>query len=136
MNKQDLDKVQTLVNNTTVYETDLDQYHQVEMWEEAGKYGDCEDFAIKKLRMLLKMGWPIAKLRLAICWVGEKAPDTGHAVLLAELDNRIYVLDNRYDWVYEPTENPEYVWNSCQRIGGVKEWVTCRSVFSRFYPED
>lgn len=132
MNKQDLDQVQSEVNNTVIYEDDMVQYRRPEYWEEAGKYGDCEDYAIKKLHLLLKRGWDIKKLRLCIVWVGEKANDTGHAVLIAELDGRMYCLDNRADQVYEVNQNPEYVWNSIQRVGGERTWVTCESLFRRF----
>lgn len=132
MNIQDLVKVQTEVNDSTIYETDIDQYGKCEYWEEAGKYGDCEDFAIKKMHQLLKMGWDIKKLRLCICWVGIKDKGTGHAVLIAELNNKLYCLDNRADGVYEVDKNPDYVWNSIQREGGEKVWVACRDLFHKF----
>ena len=135
MRFEDLQEVQEQVNSSTIYKTDLEQYNKEEYWEEAGKYGDCEDYAIKKLHLLLKRGWDIKKLRLCICWVGEKAADTGHAVLLAEFNNHLYVLDNRYDGVYEPFSVPWYIWNSCQREGGSKDWVACQALFRRFYPE-
>jgi Predicted periplasmic protein len=44
----------------------------------AGKFGDCEDYALAKRSALLHAGWPKDKLGLCVCYTqsGE-----GHCVL-------------------------------------------------------
>lgn len=134
MKIEDLVEVQMKVNAEVVYEDDQITYNQPEYWEIAQQVGDCEDYALRKLRELLARGWPIEKLRLAFCWVGTVGSNNGHGVLIAEFENDLYVLDNRYEGVYAVPDIDEYVWHSCQEIGGSRRWVPCRQVFEKFYP--
>lgn len=53
--------------------------------------GDCEDYALSKRKRLLAMGWSSSKLRIATALTRD---GTGHAVLIARLDNQDVVLDN------------------------------------------
>lgn len=111
----------SLVNakvNLLPYKSDGERYGTPELWEEIDEGGgDCEDFAIAKLRRLLLDGWPISALRLACCFV-----ETGeyHAVLLADLDGKTYVLDNRRAYPTEYDLLP-YTWDKLQ-IAGTHEW--------------
>ena len=41
------------VNASVKYKTDLGQYNVPEFWTVAGKYGDCEDYALLKRKMLI-----------------------------------------------------------------------------------
>lgn len=104
--------------NLLPYKSDADRYGQPEWWDEInGSGGDCEDFAIAKMRRLLADGWPISSLRLATCYV-----ETGeyHAVLLADLDGQTYVLDNRYPHPMEHDMLP-YEWHKLQ-VAGTQTW--------------
>lgn len=132
MRLQDLHDVQRLINRAVTYREDYDQYGLIEFWAEAGAEGDCEDYAIRKLRTLLLAGWDIKKLRLCFCWVNYKAPLNGHAVLIAELDGKLYALDNAYDYVYTIAERKNYIWGSCQEEGGSRKWVNCSDLFPKF----
>ena len=60
--------------------------------------GTCSNFAVAKLRALVKMGWPVELLRLACCYTET---DEYHAVLVATLNMQDWVLDNRKPF---PTE--------------------------------
>jgi predicted transglutaminase-like cysteine proteinase len=53
-------------------------------------YGDCEDYALLKRRMLIESGWPREALLLTVVR-GERE---GHAVLTVTTDKGDYVLDN------------------------------------------
>ena len=44
------------------HRTDLYQYGVPEFWTVAGKFGDCEDYALAKRNALLNAGWPKDKL--------------------------------------------------------------------------
>jgi predicted transglutaminase-like cysteine proteinase len=128
----DLHNVQRLINRAVEYREDYDQYGLIEHWTEAGAFGDCEDYAIRKLRVLLLAGWDIKKLRLCFCWVDFKAPKQGHAVLIAEHNGKLYVLDNNADHVYSVAQRPNYIWGSCQVEGGSRAWAKCSEVFPRY----
>lgn len=69
--------------------------------------GDCEDYAIAKLRRLvLTHGFPIERLRLATCFVGRTGPNNpgeAHVVLVLEAPDDQYVLDNiQHDLMTHP----------------------------------
>ena len=75
------------VNASVTYKTDLEQYGRLEYYEPAGKYGDCEDYALPKRQRLVDAGEPIADMLLATCYL----PDgQGHMVLLVKTDQDWY----------------------------------------------
>lgn len=117
MHTDDLTIVNTKVNQFP-YKSDPSRFGSLEQWEEIDiEGGDCEDFAIGKLRMLLGRGWSIQQLRLATCWV-----ETGeyHAVLLVDIGEETWVLDNRYPFPMEHDLLP-YKWDKLQ-IAGTRKW--------------
>ena len=81
------ERINSDVNASVTYKTDLEQYDTPEIWREAG-------FARKDLH-------------LACCWV-----ETGgyHAVLLCNTSKGWFVLDNRYTWPMTPKSLP-YRWD-------------------------
>ena len=96
------------VNSDTTYRTDLYQYGVPEFWTVAGKFGDCEDYALAKRNALLNAGWSKDKLGLCVCYTqsGE-----GHCVLWVETDKGSFILDNNYAFPVKPSELP-YKWES------------------------
>lgn len=89
----------------------------------AGQWaGDCDDFAVEKLRRLLARGWPRGALRLTVCVVAG----VGHCVLCVVTDGGRAVLDNRhagvayadhrlysgYTWVGEEWPGHTFWWRS------------------------
>lgn len=60
-------------------------------WTVDSTRGDCEDYAILKRKRLLAMGWSSSRLRIATALTQD---GTGHAVLIARLNNQDVVLDN------------------------------------------
>lgn len=101
------DRINTQVNDSVTYKTDLAQYGRPEYWCEAGRYGDCEDYALLKRQLLLEQGWPNDKLILACC---DISPTEYHCVLIAETDKGFYVLDNRHPNLMQPSLLP-YKWD-------------------------
>jgi predicted transglutaminase-like cysteine proteinase len=79
--------------------------------------GDCDSYATEKYRRLVAAGWPKSALRLATC-----VTETGgyHAVLLADLGEETWVLDNRYPHPMEHALLP-YKWDKFQ-IAGTQQW--------------
>lgn len=110
-------EINSLVNRSTTYMTDMQQYGVPEYWEPANKYGDCEDYALLKRVKLIESGFDPTALHLACCWV-----ETGeyHCVLLAETDNGIFALDNRRSLPVPPSELP-YKWHKAWQDGKWRE---------------
>ena len=101
-------RINAQVNASVTYKTDLAQFEVPEFWQEAGKFGDCEDYALAKRSALLHTGWPKDKLGLCVCYTqsGE-----GHCVLWVETDKGSFILDNNYAFPVKPSELP-YKWES------------------------
>ena len=78
------ERINSQVNASVQYKTDLEQYSRPEFWVEANTFGDCEDYALLKRESLLKAGFDRKDLHLACCW-----DETGayHCVLLCRTDN-------------------------------------------------
>jgi len=101
------ERVNSDVNASVTYKTDLEQYDKPDFWVETGTFGDCEDYALRKRELLLNTGFARKDLHLACCWT-----ETGdyHCVLLCNTSNEWFVLDNRYTWPMTPKSLP-YKWD-------------------------
>ena len=64
-------------------------------------YGDCEDYALLKRRILIEAGWPREALLLTLV---RGADGEGHTVLTVTTDKGDYVLDNQNENVVAWTE--------------------------------
>lgn len=119
MNNHDLVDVNHEVNRLP-YVSDAERYGKVDYWariDEEG--GDCEDFALGKLNRLLEKGWPIARLRLAVC----RVPSVGtgkHGVLSVTADDSEYILCNMQarPMTLGDAQRGGYVPESIQQSGG------------------
>jgi predicted transglutaminase-like cysteine proteinase len=83
-----LDDVNGTVNRTVHYVAEADGRNE---WLVAETEGDCEDFAIRKRRDLIRRGFPPLDLSVVVV--------PGHAMLVARTPRGAYVLDNRTDKV-------------------------------------
>lgn len=102
------ERVNREVNESTEYRTDAAQYHRPDFWVPAGRFGDCEDYALAKRGHLLSAGFESSDLGLCICLTetGE-----GHCVLAVNTDRGWFILDNRAAWPVSPSSLP-YKWDS------------------------
>lgn len=102
------ERINNTVNTSVTYKTDLEQYNKPEHWCLPSDFGDCEDYALLKRKVLLEQGWPNDKLGLCVCYtqLGE-----GHCVLWVETDKGSFILDNNYAFPVKPSELP-YKWES------------------------
>ncbi len=83
--------------NSISSQQDKDFYGKNEYWatpEEfmRNKRGDCEDYAIAKYFALQHFTWP--KKDLWVVFLHDKVNVGGHAILLAKIDDKRFVLDN------------------------------------------
>ena len=73
-------------------------------WTPGVTSADCDSFATAKMQRLIQYGWPEKDMRLACCFVEPQAgakPNRYHCVLLVDLNDITYVLDNRYPYPME-----------------------------------
>ena len=101
------ERINSDVNASVKYKTDSQQFCVPEFWTVAGKYGDCEDYALAKRTALLNAGWPKDKLGLCVC----EAFGSGHCCLWVDTDKGSFILDNNYAFPMKPSELP-YKWES------------------------
>lgn len=115
----DLSRLNKDINHRIEYRSDKFTTGFAEWWEVADKYGDCEDYALKKLQVLYQQGVRIEDLILATAYV-----ETGeyHTVLLVNINGRFAVMDNRSDVAYW-IEDSCYKWMMRQQIGGSRTWI-------------
>lgn len=70
-----------------------------DVWTVAPASGDCDDYAVTKRWRLMRLGFPVSALRLAIARTRE---GEGHAILIVRTDKGELALDNRtgaiLDW--------------------------------------
>ena len=102
-----VERINSDVNARVTYKSDLEQFDTPEFWAMAGKFGDCEDYALAKREALLQAGWPKDKLGLCIC----EAFGSGHCCLWVDTDKGSFILDNNYAFPVKPSELP-YKWES------------------------
>ena len=89
----DLVRINKWVNETIKPMTDMDHWGVVEKWSYPDDgYGDCEDYALLKRRMLIDAGWPREALLMTV--VREKNGN-GHAILTVKTDKGEFILDNQ-----------------------------------------
>jgi predicted transglutaminase-like cysteine proteinase len=89
----DLVRINKWVNENVKPMTDMDHWGVVEKWSYPDDgYGDCEDYALLKRRMLIEAGWPREALLITV--VRERNGD-GHAILTVKTDKGEFILDNQ-----------------------------------------
>ena len=116
-------RVNQYVNRTIIRRSDRSAYGVNDRWATplayGQRYGDCEDYALEKRRLLVKAGVPPQALNIALAttrW-GDS-----HAVLLLSAGGGEYVLDNLDAWIL-PWDQAPYRWRARQVGGDPFLWV-------------
>ncbi|WP_321502774.1 transglutaminase-like cysteine peptidase [Breoghania sp.] len=89
-------KVNAEINRRIRPVSDMDLYHREEVWTYPVNAGDCEDFALLKRKVLIKLGWPASSLLMTVV---RDIDGSGHAVLTVRTDRGDLVLDNQIEAV-------------------------------------
>lgn len=106
------------VNADVRYKTDAEQYRKAEYWAyPENMYGDCEDYALEKIKRLVALGWSRNELKLTTCWIIKGRNDSYHAVLTVDTDKGTFVLDNNFPRVM-PIDQVDYDWHK-REVPGV-----------------
>jgi len=73
------ERINSQVNASVTYKTDLEQFGVPEFWCEARSgFDDCDGYALLKRALLKEQGFDEDKIHIATCWINVKAIDTGH----------------------------------------------------------
>src|SRR5262249_43485916 len=89
----ELKHINVAVNTRFKPMTDMEHWGVVERWNYPDDgYGDCEDYALEKRKLLMQAGWPREALLMTV--VRDQHGD-GHAVLTVKTDRGELILDNQ-----------------------------------------
>jgi len=89
----ELKRINIAVNTKIKPMTDMDHWGVVERWNYPDDgYGDCEDYALQKRKLLMQAGWPREALLMTVV---RDHNGNGHAVLTVKTDRGEYILDNQ-----------------------------------------
>jgi predicted transglutaminase-like cysteine proteinase len=116
---QDLIEINDVVNQTVLARSDQDLFGVVDYWTIAGKYGDCEDYALTKQQMLRQRGWPMGSVLITVV---RDENGEGHAILTARTTRGDFVLDNRQPKVVAWTVTP-YQYIKRQSVLSPRIWL-------------
>jgi predicted transglutaminase-like cysteine proteinase len=114
-----LQQVNRYVNSTVKPVEDRVTSGQSENWSlPINNKGDCEDYALLKMKTLLDIGFPASKLALSV--VLDHHGDN-HLVLLARLKSGDYVLDN-LAYNVKPWQRTGYTFLASQNFKRKSSW--------------
>jgi predicted transglutaminase-like cysteine proteinase len=118
---KDLERINHFVNAHVTPMTDMDHWGVVERWNYPDDgYGDCEDYALQKRKMLMQAGWPRQALLMTV--VRDRNGD-GHAVLTVKTDKGEFILDNEIDEIL-PWADTGYHFVKRQSQSDPNVWVS------------
>jgi len=100
--------------------SDMDHWGKIDQWDyPADGYGDCEDYALLKRRLLIDEGMPRQALLITIV---KDESNEGHAILTIKTNKGEYMLDNLVNDVKPWTQVP-YRFVKRQSQTNQNEWV-------------
>ena len=118
---KDLVRINRSVNTNVKPMTDMEHWGVVEKWSlPSDGYGDCEDYALLKRKMLIDAGWPREALLITV--VRDKKGE-GHAVLTVKTDKGEFILDNQAEEILLWSETG-YRFVKRQSQGNPNLWVS------------
>ena len=116
---QELVDINNLVNAAIQPVTDIEYYQLAEYWTYPDQYGDCEDYALAKRKLLIERGWHPSTLLMTVV---RETDGAGHAVLMVRTDRGDLVLDNQRGDILLWNQTPyQYLKRQSQADAG--RWV-------------
>ena len=82
---------------------------------------DCDGFAFTCVKLMLERGVPPENVLFIVC---ETETGEGHAVSGVTVDDKTYILENRYRYVYDWEKEPlgKYVWKFYMKFDDPGQW--------------
>jgi predicted transglutaminase-like cysteine proteinase len=117
---KELIRINSWVNNHIKPMSDMAHWGVLDRWSYPDDgYGDCEDYALLKRRMLMQAGWPREALLMTVV---RDQNGEGHAVLTVKTDKGEFILDNQREGVLLWSETG-YEFLSRQSQSDPNKWV-------------
>jgi predicted transglutaminase-like cysteine proteinase len=117
---EQLETVNTVVNETVRPLDDQDHYGVAEFWTvPVDGQGDCEDYVLAKRKMLTLLGLPAEALRITVVL---NRNNVRHAVLTAVTTRGDYVLDSAQRDIL-PADQTGYHWIERQDAASPTGWI-------------
>lgn len=113
--RRELEAVNLIVNKMVREQPDRGD----DFWELNIVQGDCEDFALLKQQVLVRLGWPRSSVLIGVV-EGDVYPY--HAVLIVRTRQGDFVLDNLTDRVVD-WKDTVYSWVIRESAADVTKWV-------------
>jgi predicted transglutaminase-like cysteine proteinase len=109
--RQRVAEINRWVNARLSFADDTVTAHQADQWSDAARTlrrgrGDCEDYAIAKMRLLEAAGVDPSDMYLVVA--RDLARQADHAILVVRDNDRLVVLDNGTDRVLESAQVRDY----------------------------
>jgi len=92
-----IEQVDERVNHTIKPMSDWEHWGVIDQWDlPLDGYGDCEDYALLKRKLLISLGLPAQALLMTIV---KDEQGEGHAILTVKTNRGDFILDNMRDGV-------------------------------------
>jgi len=99
-----IQRINDRVNKSIKPMSDMEHWGVVDQWDlPLDGYGDCEDYALLKRKLLMEAGLPRQALLMTVV---KDEHGEGHAILTVKTDRGDYILDNMVDGVKAWTALP------------------------------
>ena len=113
--------INDVVNSTVKPLSDMDHWGVVDRWDyPTDGYGDCEDYALMKRKLLIEAGFPRQALLMTVV---KDEEGEGHAILTVKTNKGEFVLDNLKDGV-TAWNDTDYRYVKRQSQTDPNVWVT------------
>ena len=118
---REIAKINLWVNASVKPLSDPDHWNLVDQWDyPIDGYGDCEDYALLKRKLLMERGFPRQALLVTVV---KDTHGEGHAILTVRTNRGEFVLDNLNDDV-KPWDRTGYRFVKRQSQSDPNVWVS------------
>ena len=126
-NKDIAIKVQDMVDKKFTYVHDNRQYMMNEHWTSHAEEvlqgdnfkDDCDGFALTCAELLIREGVDREEVSVIYCETETGEP---HLVCGIVTDGTTYILENRYNYIYDWKTKPNYQWFYFMKFDDVGQW--------------
>ena len=120
-------KIHSKVHSLFTYKHDDKNYLQEEHWtshadvvNEGQEFSDdCDGFALTCCELLIEAGFDRSRVKAIIC---DTETGESHLVCGIDLKGTTYVLDNRYDYVFDWRKKRDYSWRYYKVFSMMDKW--------------
>ena len=127
MSKKIAYKIHSLVKSKFTYVHDSKQYMMNEHWTSHAEEvlqgdnfkDDCDGFALTCAELLIREGVDNQDVSVIYC---ETETGEAHLVCGIVTDGTTYILENRYNYIYDWKTKPNYQWFYFMKFDDVGQW--------------